>query len=308
MERFSGPRPSLSIVTPCYNGEQYIREAIVSVRQQAYDDVEHIVVDGDSTDDTPAILDDYPDLTVISEPDDGIYDALNKGLSRASGEYIGWLNADDVYSCSAFDSLLDAYQADSEPDLIAGSCAVFEEMGDRSRIRSRHEFTSPNRFRRGYIDHRGALLNGCLLSSALLDRIGEFDAELDISADLDYLIRIAGSTPDIVRTNDVVYRYRHHDGSITFNDAERFDTTRETALVEGRQFMRTHMQNRAFPEPLREYCKREYRARSAALLSGYLAQRRVGAAVGAAVQTLRTDPSWLGWLLATTVRRSVSLS
>lgn len=92
----------ISVITVVYNAESSIEDTIVSVHSQNHDDVEHIVVDGGSTDRTLAILKLHRDkiAALISEPDEGMYDAMNKGLALATGDVIGFLNADDVYSDS----------------------------------------------------------------------------------------------------------------------------------------------------------------------------------------------------------------
>ena len=89
----------VSIITVCFNSEKYIQTAIESVLNQNYDDIEYIIIDGGSTDSTIEIIKSYKDkiTTFISEPDKGIYDAMNKGLKLASGEIIATLNSDDLY-------------------------------------------------------------------------------------------------------------------------------------------------------------------------------------------------------------------
>ncbi|WP_447968282.1 glycosyltransferase [Nitrospira sp. M1] len=90
-------RPKFSIVTPTYNCGSLIRDCIESVLQQNYENFEHIVVDGGSTDNTIEILKEYPHVKWISEPDNGEIEALNKALRMATGDIFGWLNADDCY-------------------------------------------------------------------------------------------------------------------------------------------------------------------------------------------------------------------
>ena len=93
--------PKVSVITPSFNQAQFIEETIRSVQRQSGVEVEHIVVDGGSTDGTVDILRKYPHLIWISEQDNGQSDALNKGLALASGEIIGWLNSEIIDPSSA---------------------------------------------------------------------------------------------------------------------------------------------------------------------------------------------------------------
>src|SRR5690606_12581514 len=92
--------PKVSIITVCYNAEKFIESAIKSVINQTYSNIEYIIVDRNSKDKTLTIIENYKNQIsqIISEPDKGIYDAMNKGVEKASGELIGILNADDFYN------------------------------------------------------------------------------------------------------------------------------------------------------------------------------------------------------------------
>lgn len=120
--------PTLSIITPVYNGEKYIAEAIASVAAQNCPGVEHIIVDGGSTDRTVQILDEnataHPHLRWISERDRGQSDALNKGIDMARAEYIGILNADDFYEPGALLRIVQIIKSLPSPRFICGACNV----------------------------------------------------------------------------------------------------------------------------------------------------------------------------------------
>lgn len=94
--------PKITIITPSYNQGQFIEEAIQSVLSQKYANFEHIIIDACSIDETIDVLKKYPHLNWISEPDEGQSDALNKGFKKATGDIIGWLNADDMYLPDVF--------------------------------------------------------------------------------------------------------------------------------------------------------------------------------------------------------------
>ena len=94
--------PIITIITPSLNRAKFIEEAIKSVLNQDYPPVEHIIMDGGSTDGTLDILNSYSHLTVISQPDHGMYDAINKGIRMAKGNIIGIRNSDDYYEPNFF--------------------------------------------------------------------------------------------------------------------------------------------------------------------------------------------------------------
>src|SRR4028119_96300 len=91
----------ISIITVYYNSAATIRGTLTCIKEQDYPDIEHIVIDGKSTDETLQIVGEFPHVAkVVSERDNGLYDAMNKGIQKASGQVIGILNSDDVYAHS----------------------------------------------------------------------------------------------------------------------------------------------------------------------------------------------------------------
>ena len=127
-------RAKISIVTPSYNQGQFIEEAIQSVLNQNYPNFEHIIIDGESTDKTIEVLKKYPHLKWISEPDEGQSDAINKGFRRATGDIIGWLNADDYYLPGVFEKVNENLSDTSVDALYANykfvdeNCNITREM------------------------------------------------------------------------------------------------------------------------------------------------------------------------------------
>lgn len=104
--------PLISIITVVFNGEKYLEQTIKSVLGQTYTNIEYIIVDGGSTDSTLAIVRQYEDQLArwISEPDKGLYDAMNKGIRMATGDIIGMINSDDWYEPNAVQLIVDAYR------------------------------------------------------------------------------------------------------------------------------------------------------------------------------------------------------
>lgn len=137
----------ISIVTPSFNQGAFIEEALHSVRDQVHPPLEHIVIDGVSTDDTISILKKcseqpgWQHLQWISEPDSGQTEALNKGFRMATGEIVGWLNADDRYRPGCFQTAADAFLSYPAVDVFYGDYAYMDESGRVYRIRREIEFS-----------------------------------------------------------------------------------------------------------------------------------------------------------------------
>lgn len=123
--------PKLSIITPSYNQGRFLEATIRSVLDQKYPNLEFIVIDGGSTDNSVEILRRYDkDIAYwISEKDAGQSDALNKGLERCTGDLIGWINSDDVYMPNAFRSVVAAFQKNAECVAVHGERILINEFG-----------------------------------------------------------------------------------------------------------------------------------------------------------------------------------
>jgi glycosyltransferase involved in cell wall biosynthesis len=132
--------PKISIVTPSYNQAKFLDDAIKSVIDQGYPNFEHIIFDNCSTDGTTELLKKYPHLIWISERDQGQSDALNKGLRRATGEFVGWLNADDRYLPDCFYSVTKTLQAHPECDILYGDYRWVDKNGDLIKLRREIDF------------------------------------------------------------------------------------------------------------------------------------------------------------------------
>lgn len=125
--------PSISVVTACLDSAGTIEEAIESVRSQGYPRVEHVVVDGGSTDGTVEILERSEGVRYVSEPDDGRVDAVNKGVAMATGEVIAWLNADDRYYPGTLQAVGEAFAADPSARWVTGYCDIVDADGAEIR-------------------------------------------------------------------------------------------------------------------------------------------------------------------------------
>lgn len=123
-------RKFLTIITPVYNGENFIERCMKTVIEQNCSSVEHLIVDAASTDNTLAIIKQYaeqfPHIRWISEPDRGQSDAMNKGIAIANGKYIGILNVDDYYEAGVLNRALEILQSSPEPSFVAANCNLWD--------------------------------------------------------------------------------------------------------------------------------------------------------------------------------------
>jgi glycosyltransferase len=178
----------ISVITVTYNSAATVAATLRSVAAQTHAGVEHIVVDGASSDDTLAIVKKYgrPDTKVWSEADRGIYDAMNKGLRMASGDFVGFLNADDTYAGP--EVLADIAQAaqSGHVDVIYGDLVYVRRNRPESVLRYwRSGAFSRSKLGFGWMPPHPTFY----VRKSLVDSLGGFDPELRISADYDFMLR-----------------------------------------------------------------------------------------------------------------------
>jgi glycosyltransferase involved in cell wall biosynthesis len=207
----------VSIVTPSLNQARYLREAIESVGAQSHSPVEHIVVDGGSTDGTLDVLAEYDSVRWISEPDRGQSHALNKGFALADGEILGWLNADDAYEPDAVAQAVTAFR-DTGAALVYGDVMrVNDDRVNPRRVRSRPEFDLWTELNLGC----GIYSPSVFFTRAALDAVGPLDESLNLTMDYDLWLRIGKRFP--VRHVDAVWAVqRIHDDAKTIRHYDDF--------------------------------------------------------------------------------------
>ena len=122
--------PKISIVTPNYNGAAYLEETILSVLNQKYPNLEYIIVDGGSSDDSLEIIKKYEQELAcwISEPDRGMYDAIQKGFNRSTGEIMAWINSDDMYHKNVFYTIADVFSSFKQVNWLVGATTIYDEQ------------------------------------------------------------------------------------------------------------------------------------------------------------------------------------
>lgn len=180
--------PLISVITVCYNSATTLSRALQSVADQDWPRIEHIVIDGASTDGSAAIIEHFrPQLAhVVSEPDGGIYDAMNKGLARASGNIVCFLNADDQYSANTVLSRVTTLMHEHQLDALMGDVGFFHEADPQRMVRCyRSNYFTPARLAWGWMPAHPALF----LSRAVVQRVGRFKTDYRIAGDYEFIVR-----------------------------------------------------------------------------------------------------------------------
>lgn len=139
--------PKISIITPTFNGGKYLEETILSVLGQNYPNLEYIIIDGGSTDNSVEIIKKYESKLAywVSEPDKGMYHALQKGFEKSTGELMAWINSDDMYHKNAFMSVAEIFSGIPQVNWLVGASTNYDEYGrtvfcNQSRAFSKLDF------------------------------------------------------------------------------------------------------------------------------------------------------------------------
>jgi len=178
----------ITIITVSYNSAATIGDTMRSVVQQSHSDIEHIVVDGGSKDDTLAIVraDGSRVARIVSEPDQGIYDAMNKGLALASGDFVGFLNADDMLAGPDVVAAIARAASAANVDVVFGDLVYVNKDRPTELVRYwRSGAFAPSRLRFGWMPPHPTLY----VRASLVRALGPFDLRLRIAADYDLILR-----------------------------------------------------------------------------------------------------------------------
>lgn len=183
---------TISIVTACFNSQATIGEAIVTLKEQTWSQVEHVVVDGASTDATLEIARNTLDAgdILISEPDKGIYDALNKGIAQASGDVIGFLHSDDLYAKSDVLSQVAALFSDPQVGAVYGDLQYVQANNTKKIIR--YWKSGPfnrKKLKRGWMPPHPTFF----MRREYYQELGGFDLSYRIAGDYDAMLRYLAS-------------------------------------------------------------------------------------------------------------------
>lgn len=194
--------PLITIVTVVYNAAALIERTMKSVRAQSYPNIEHIIVDGQSRDQTLNVVEKFanPMLRIVSEKDDGIYDAMNKGQELAKGEFVIFLNAGDEFYNG--DVLKDMLKGGVDADVYYGNTMIVDELGNELGER---RLQPPV-----HLNWRSLQMGMCVSHQSLLVRKSvcvSYDLQYKISADIDWTIRVLKNAKRAVHTQIIVSKF-----------------------------------------------------------------------------------------------------
>ena len=207
--------PLVSIITPCFNSEKFIEKTILSVLCQTYKNIEYIIVDGNSTDRTHQIIQNYKNKLshVIIEEDEGMYSALNKGIKIASGEIIAYINSDDLYFHNTVERIVNFFNLEPNISMVYGDLKVIDEND-----KILYNWFYP-KFRFNLFVSNNHCTIGQVTSfwrSNVHEEVGFFDSSYKLAGDFEFYARV-GEKLKINKINHFLGYYRIHQDSLTNN-------------------------------------------------------------------------------------------
>jgi glycosyltransferase involved in cell wall biosynthesis len=221
--------PRISIVTPSLNLAEFIEYAILSVLIQEYPNFEHIIIDGGSTDSTLSILKKYPHLNYVSERDKCQADALNKGFRRASGDIVGWLNADERYLTPCFHKISEYFRMHPTVDVAYGNCRYIDENGRVFKIVKALEF---DLFLTKYLPFMDIFTCTCFFRRRIFEENNYLKLDYDYIMDREFFIRLAQKGYVFRHLNEFFGDFRYTGYNKTSHDRTTFWAETRKALSE----------------------------------------------------------------------------
>lgn len=236
--------PKISIVTPSYNQGEFLERTILSVLDQGYPNLEYIIIDGQSSDQSVEIIKKYEKHLAywVSEEDRGQSHAINKGFGHASGELFGWLNSDDWYSSGALQAVAEAARLNPSASVIVGAGDMVDEEGNLVRYVKPDAITRESLY--GWL-HSYFWQPSCFFSKDAWIQCGPLDEELQYAMDLDLWLKIAKRFPFLTIDRNLSTSLKHPRAKTT---ASNYLSVMEAALV-----IASHGGNKTVSADLKRY-------------------------------------------------------
>ncbi|MDR1458687.1 MAG: glycosyltransferase [Bacteroidales bacterium] len=197
--------PLISIITVVYNSERYIGKTIESIRKQTSRDFEYIIIDGNSTDETLNIISKYKNYVdkLISEPDKGLYDAMNKGLHYAVGKYVWFINSGDrIFSVNTVEKIENLYKRYSHADVFYGQTQLIDEQDKVTGMRRK---VAPE-----YLTAKSLTMGLVVCHQSILVKreiAPQYDLSYKIAADYEWVLASLEKSKEIVNTHLVLSKF-----------------------------------------------------------------------------------------------------
>ncbi|MBW4524945.1 MAG: glycosyltransferase [Phormidium tanganyikae FI6-MK23] len=183
----------ITIITPVYNGELYIEACLRSVIQQNCLEVEHLIIDGGSSDLTIELVkryaENYPHIRSVSEKDQGQSDAMNKGIRLAKGEIIGFLNVDDYYEPNVLNQAIDIFKTLPVPSFVVGNCNVWDDHGNLKKYNRPRNLSFTDLLLGANINPHPVNPSAYFYHACLHDTIGDYKVDEHFALDVDFILR-----------------------------------------------------------------------------------------------------------------------
>lgn len=203
----------VSVISPVFNSDRYLEQCIINILDQTYTHIEHIIIDGGSTDETIEILEryqkKYPErIRFISEPDSGAPDAWNKGWRMAKGDIIGWIGADDIYMPDTIETVVRFFNENPDAYFVYGECEYIDAAGNVTGKAKTRDFS----LKYALNNDNPVPTMSAFYRREVIEKVGWMDTTIN-ACDYDYWIRVAKQFP-MHHIKKVLSRFRIHEGSV----------------------------------------------------------------------------------------------
>lgn len=230
----------ISIVTVCYNMAQYIEQTMLSVLNQNYEGLEYIIIDGGSTDGTQEVIEKYRDRLAyyVSEPDEGMYDALNKGFAHATGDIVAWINADDIYMPWTLKVVNQAFTQFPDINWICGKYAFLTEGGVLAQVFAKCAIKTQKDIRNGWCREGvlGPLMQENMFwRKSLLDKAGMLDKTYKLAGDFELWTRFANHSA-LTYVDIPLAAFRRRKTGLSLGQKEKYSNEVKKACENKKQY------------------------------------------------------------------------
>ena len=219
--RMQSTSPMVSVIIPVYNGAAFITRAVDSVLAQSFQDVEIIIIDDGSLDNTQMVLDQFsnqPNIRCYSQDNAGPAHARNTGIQSAKGEFIAFLDCDDIWLPDKLETQVALLRGTSEPGLVHSDYEVIDPTGKVIQFAKAGESADPLHI--AFTGGQAPLLSTVIVSRALLEQVGGFDQELWVSEDADLILRLYEVTAFEWVDRVLVHKFQQVHGDADDRDTE----------------------------------------------------------------------------------------